>query len=54
VSELQRLLAAKGFDPGPVDGIFGPRTAAAVKAYQRSRRLVVDGVVGPKTWGALR
>jgi hypothetical protein len=36
-----------------VDGIFGNNTLSAVKSFQKSRGLVVDGVVGPKTWGAL-
>jgi len=53
VNELQRKLKAAGFDPGPIDGDFGPRTEAAVKAFQRSRGIGVDGVVGPQTWGKL-
>jgi peptidoglycan hydrolase-like protein with peptidoglycan-binding domain len=36
-----------------MDGIFGAKTLAAVRAFQRSRGLTVDGVVGPLTWGAL-
>lgn len=54
VVELQNLLRARGFDPGPSDGVFGPNTAAKVRAFQASRRLTVDGVVGPNTWRALR
>jgi peptidoglycan hydrolase-like protein with peptidoglycan-binding domain len=37
-------------DPGPSDGDFGPRTEAAVKAYQAQHGLAVDGVVGPRSW----
>lgn len=36
-----------------VDGSFGPKTLAAVKRYQRSHRLAVDGYVGPHTWYSL-
>jgi hypothetical protein len=41
---------------GPVlviDGDFGQRTDAAVRAYQRDRGITVDGIVGPETWGTL-
>jgi peptidoglycan hydrolase-like protein with peptidoglycan-binding domain len=37
-------------DPGPVDGEFGPKTEAAVKAYQQDRSVHVDGIVGDQTW----
>jgi peptidoglycan hydrolase-like protein with peptidoglycan-binding domain len=37
-------------DPGLVDGDFGPRTEAAVKAYQQDRGIEADGIVGDQTW----
>ena len=49
VRALQQDLAAAGFDPGPVDGIFGQRTGAAVRAFQTHANLVVDGIAGPHT-----
>jgi peptidoglycan hydrolase-like protein with peptidoglycan-binding domain len=51
----QTLLNLTGVtDPAlVVDGIFGAKTAAAVRSLQRDRSLVVDGVIGPQTWGAL-
>jgi peptidoglycan LD-endopeptidase LytH len=53
VACVQRALAARGFSPGPADGVFGRMTAAAVVRYQRSQRLVADGVVGPVTGSRL-
>ena len=41
--ELQELLGRAGFDPGGVDGRMGPKTVAAVKAFQKARGLVPDG-----------
>src|ERR671923_3069739 len=52
VKTLQYLLRARGHNL-TVDGIFGPRTDAAVRAFQQSRGLAVDGIVGPNTWSAL-
>ncbi len=42
VVHLQQLLTSHGFSPGAIDGIFGPRTHAAVVAFQGSRGLVQD------------
>lgn len=53
VRHVQERLHAFGFDPGNVDGIYGPRTLAAVKAFQRAKGLVRDGIVGPLTLAAL-
>lgn len=49
VESVQRALKDAGFDPGTIDGFYGPHTVAAVFAFQRSNRLVADGIVGPKT-----
>ncbi|MCC6622464.1 MAG: peptidoglycan-binding protein [Deltaproteobacteria bacterium] len=51
--EVQQKLNAEGFDCGAPDGIMGPRTRAAVVAFQRARGLVPDGLIGPATCGAL-
>lgn len=52
VVELPKLLTKAGFSQ-QADGIFGSNTAAAVRAFQRSRGLSVNGIVGPNTWPAL-
>ena len=49
-SDLNQLIGA-GLR---VDGIFGPNTTEAVKAFQQRRRITVDGIVGPETKEALR
>src|SRR5512132_421180 len=52
VRTLQDLLRAQGHSIA-VDGIFGPNTEAAVKAFQQSKGLAADGIVGPLTWPKL-
>lgn len=54
VKTVQKRLNDRGAQPRlTVDGDYGPRTEAAVKAFQKRNRLEVDGVVGPKTWAKL-
>lgn len=53
VRYLQHLLSKLGYSPGAIDGIFGNKTLAAVKAFQSDHVLVVDGIVGSKTWAEL-
>ena len=50
---LQLTLAELGFEPGPPDGIFGRRTEAALREYQKSADLTADGIAGPATWASL-
>jgi peptidoglycan hydrolase-like protein with peptidoglycan-binding domain len=52
VKTLQYLLRARGHTV-TVDGIFGPKTDAAVRGFQQQKGLAVDGIVGPDTWSAL-
>ena len=58
VMELQRLLLQRGYSVD-VDGDFGPKTFAAVKAFQsqnldqHGQPLKIDGDVGPLTWWSL-
>jgi len=53
VFAIQEALVAKGYDPGEIDGVYGPMTEAAVRKFQKEHGLEVDGIVGPLTWTAL-
>jgi murein DD-endopeptidase MepM/ murein hydrolase activator NlpD len=53
VAALQVALRAKGLYDGTVDGVAGPATASAVRAFQRRAGLPVDGIVGRQTRQAL-
>jgi len=54
VAALQFNLGKHGFPSGGVDGGFGPRSAAALRRYQRWAGLGADGIAGPATMRALR
>lgn len=54
LKNVQRRLMDLGYTPGPFDGVMGPKTAAAIRAFQRDAGLAVDGIVGPKTRAALQ
>lgn len=53
VKDLQTKLTESGYPCGAIDGKYGDKTAAAVKAFQKDHGLTVDGVVGSKTLSAL-
>lgn len=53
VKVVQQRLKAHGHHPGPIDGLFGPATQRAVRAFQGAAGMKVDGVVGLQTWSAL-
>ena len=53
VIELQTRLKAVGYDPGEIDGEFGPNTESAVKALQTAAGIAVDGEFGPDSLAAL-
>lgn len=53
VEYLQSILNKLGFNAGNVDGIFGSRTAAALRRFQKSAGLSQDAIIGENTWNAL-
>lgn len=53
IIEVQQTLAQFGFRPGPLDGIWGRQSVAALRAFQASRGLEPDGIIGPLTLAAL-
>ena len=54
VTDLQNALLRAGFDPGGIDGIFGPKTLAALKAFQKHTGIAADGIAGPTTASSLK
>jgi hyperosmotically inducible protein len=53
VRAAQEKLKDKGYDPGPIDGIWGPRTAVAVSEYQRKEKMTVKSRLDTETLGKL-
>ena len=54
VKDLQKRLKELGFNPGAIDGDFGPAVKAALLAFQKSKGLLADGIAGPRTLGELK
>lgn len=53
VQIVQCLLSLYRYDPGGMDGQFGPNTLTAVQRFQSDRGIQADGIVGPVTWSKL-
>jgi peptidoglycan hydrolase-like protein with peptidoglycan-binding domain len=53
VRDVQRALAQRGYDPGPVDGVMGPATKMALRSFQRAENLEPTGKVNARTLAGL-
>jgi hypothetical protein len=53
VRMVQHALKQNGYDPGPIDGVQGPQTTAALRAYQKAEGMTVTGRADPDTLGKL-
>jgi peptidoglycan hydrolase-like protein with peptidoglycan-binding domain len=51
---MQQALRDKGYDPGPIDGVMGSKTASALKKYQQAENLNVTGQMDAKTAAKLK
>jgi uncharacterized protein (TIGR02594 family) len=49
IREIQQRLAALGYKPGALDGVWGRQTQAAIRTFQRDQGLEPDGIIGPLT-----
>jgi len=53
IRQAQQALKDKGFDPGPIDGKYGPKTREAVLNYQKQNNIVANGRLGGETYESL-
>ena len=53
IKQVQQILASLGYDPGPVDGIWGEKTAAGLREFQRKQDLPVTGRLDDSTMSLL-
>jgi hypothetical protein len=53
ITQIQRALKREGYDPGPIDGVIGRQTIAAINAFERAKGLPVDKYINIKTLNAL-
>ncbi|HEX9461919.1 MAG TPA: peptidoglycan-binding domain-containing protein [Alphaproteobacteria bacterium] len=54
IRPIQAALAQQGYDPGPVDGSYGAKTAAAIRRYQQDHKLQIDGQPSPELLASLQ
>jgi peptidoglycan hydrolase-like protein with peptidoglycan-binding domain len=54
VADLQKVMTRLGYYSGPIDGVYGPTTTAAVTEMQKALGVTADGVYGPATDAALK
>jgi peptidoglycan hydrolase-like protein with peptidoglycan-binding domain len=53
IRQMQQALKESGYDPGPIDGVQGPQTTAALRAYQKAEGIEVTGRADTDTLGKL-
>lgn len=53
VRKVQQELKAEGIDPGPIDGLWGPKTSRAVRQFQKEARIDASGQLDARTLSAL-
>ena len=54
IREIQMYLTALGYEPGPIDGLYGPKTTRAIEAFERDRGMTAKGEVTIELWRKAR